>query len=858
MADSILRLKVESQEYDAKIKRAAEGLRRYVDVCHQQGDVIGRLLGDTRKYVDSIGQMETVNKTARGSVNELKSAFTEFRHVYNQLSDEEKKGDFGKQLNSQLEQLKVRIRDGENELKSINNEISGGGGLKDALDQVAGKFGLNIDMVTKFGGVVGVTTTALKVAKDAFFQSESNIDEWNRTVKGAEGAYDIFLQTLNNGNWSNFFSNLSQAITGARDLYDAFDRLNSIKANNAVAIATTQAEIQQLRLLKQQGQDVDDKIKAATQRLSALQSQSANAGINAGRSQVTNTLRNGVNSIGGAYINDATLNRVADNISKQGQAYFDYMKRRAAALEKQGMVTKTETIMDSQGGTYERQHKAFDINALSKEQQKQYAIAKTVTERETEIQKGLTVWSQSVNEQASNAREQFRDNRYALQGSGGGGGRGSGRGGTTTISPSEQAGKYIEKAQKDYADAISNAQQKLVENMMKSDEYDKQILSGQQKLADAYLKAYNETGDEKYLSAFRETATHVKEMQGVVDANAEAQKAAEQAARELEAAQKKLADAENRLAEAQATGSATAIYQAQQAVNKQRDVLDRMKNGTPEPAKPTGLEAMKQTIQAELKFDQMKVDETTLHTLLNTAIQNGLDHITPDYTGLQKRIAQGIDIPNSTWESLQNEINENLKKLGVEPIKINFETGGIENVKKGADATSKSMNQAASAISSVGSALQQIEDPTAKVMGIVAQAIATIALSFADALGEDRSTKSNIWAFIGASAASMGAMISAISQIHSATGYAEGGLIKGNSYSGDNILMPVDGGAGGYAGLNAGEIVLNKAAQGNLASQLQGVGGSMNLRGIIRGEDILVVADRSARRQGKGELLFWK
>jgi hypothetical protein len=101
-------------------------------------------------------------------------------------------------------------------------------------------------------------------------------------------------------------------------------------------------------------------------------------------------------------------------------------------------------------------------------------------------------------------------------------------------------------------------------------------------------------------------------------------------------------------------------------------------------------------------------------------------------------------------------------------------------------------------------------------------------------------------------------MISAISQIHSATGYAEGGIIKGNSYSGDNILMPVDGGTGGYAGLNAGEIVLNKAAQGSLASQLQGIGGSMNLRGIIRGEDILVVADRSARRQGKGELLFWK
>lgn len=420
MADSILKLRVQSEEYDNKLKRASEAIQRYAEKCREAGGTLEHLDDGVLEFTRALGGMETVSKSAKGSIGELTKTFTDLSVQYNKLTDEEKNAPFGKALKSSLDELKGRIQSGNAEIKNIKDSLNGSGGLSGALDAIAGKFGVSTEMLTKFGGGLAVATTALKVAKDAFLQSESNIDEWGRTLKGAEGAYDIFLQTLNNGNWSNFFSNLSQAITGARDLYDAFDRLNSIKANNAVAIATTQAEIQQLRLLKQQGQDVDDKIKAATARLKTLQSQSTNAGINAGKSQVVNTLRNGVNSIGGAPINNATLNRVADNMAKQGQAYFDYMKRRAADLEKKGMVTKTQTINDSQGGTYQRQYKEFDINALTKEQQKQYAIAKVVTERETALQKGLTVWSQAVNEQASNAREQFRDNRYALQGSSGG------------------------------------------------------------------------------------------------------------------------------------------------------------------------------------------------------------------------------------------------------------------------------------------------------------------------------------------------------------------------------------------------------------------------------------------------------
>lgn len=710
MADSILRLKISSDEYDNKLKRAAEGLQRYADECRKAGGTLEHLDDGVLEYTKSLGNMETVSKTAKGSVNEMTKAFTELSVQYNKLTDEEKSAPFGQALAGSLDTLKGRIQDGRSELTEISKSLNGGGGLKDALDAVAGKFGLSTDLITKFGGVVGVTTTALKVAKDAFLQSESNIDEWGRTLKGAEGAYDVFLQTLNNGNWSGFFSNLSQAITGARDLYDAFDRLNSIKANNAVAIATTQAEIQQLRLLKQQGQDVDDKIKAATDRLATLQAQSANAGINAGRTQIANTLRNGVNSIGGAQINDATLNRVADNISKQGQAYFDYMKRRASELEKRGMVTRTQTINDSQGGTYERQYKVFDISALSQEQQKQYAIAKVVTERETEIQKGLSVWSQAVQEQTSATREQFKGNRYALQGSGSSGGSSSSGAGTT-------APAYA-------ADSIA-AQSALVSEL---------------------TKKWNEAGE---------------------------------------------------------TMRTSYLYELIQAENKLKEMKDEQ----------SGLRNQE---QARLDMKPIQVDALNIS-----------DSLMP------------------TLESIQQQLDAN-------PLVIHVET-----VTKDIIAITKTAQTTAKVVGSIGQAFNAIEDPAARVASTVAMAIANVALAYSEAMAKDVPNKFNLWTFIPAVAAATIQMAATIASIHSATGYAHGGMIKGNSYSGDNIGGLVDGSQ--LVGLNAGEIVLNQAQQSNVASALQsGVGGNLNLHGVIKGEDILITADRSARRQGKGELVFWR
>lgn len=426
MADSILRLRVDSAEYDNKLKQAAQGLTRYADECRKVGGTLEVVEKETLDYVRALGQMDTTSRTATGKLAEMKKTFTELSVVYKNMTDQEKASPFGKALATSLDELKGRIGESKVQLDDINKSINGGGGLTGALDAVAGKFGLSIDQITKFGGVVGVATTAVQVAKDAFFQSESGIDEWGRTVEGAKGAYSVFLDTLNNGNWSNFFQNLQAAIKGGRDLYDVFDRLGSIKSNNAAAIAITQKEIAELRLAKQQGENVDAKLKAATERLAALQKQSVSAGMAAGSQSAFQTIRNGVNSVGGTGINDATIKYAVDRIMKGGQGEFDKYKRNYEILQQRGMVTRTQTINDSQGGTYERQYKVFDINALTEEQQKQYAIAKAITEGETRIQQGIAAYAQAVSEGTASAREEFKGNRYALQGAGGGGGR-SGR-----------------------------------------------------------------------------------------------------------------------------------------------------------------------------------------------------------------------------------------------------------------------------------------------------------------------------------------------------------------------------------------------------------------------------------------------
>jgi hypothetical protein len=78
---------------------------------------------------------------------------------------------------------------------------------------------------------------------------------------------------------------------------------------------------------------------------------------------------------------------------------------------------------------------------------------------------------------------------------------------------------------------------------------------------------------------------------------------------------------------------------------------------------------------------------------------------------------------------------------------------------------------------------------------------------------------------------------------------AAGGIFAGHRYSGDNIPVMV----------NSGELILNRAQQGNLASQLTNGGlQGLALEAFIEGEDIRLAVRNANRRRGRGEYVTTK
>ena len=219
---------------------------------------------------------------------------------------------------------------------------------------------------------------------------------------------------------------------------------------------------------------------------------------------------------------------------------------------------------------------------------------------------------------------------------------------------------------------------------------------------------------------------------------------------------------------------------------------------------------------------------------------------------LQKEQAQGrlkggnIDIPvqADVSKSLIPSIDNIREELEKNPIVV-----PIEASKNSVESIAVAAKNTAQVVGTIGQAFNQIEDPAAKVAGTVAMAIAQIALAYGQAMAADPTLKTSIYGLIAGAAAAMISMTTTIANVHSATGYANGGIVEGNTYSGDQIPIMA----------NAGEIVLNASQQSMLANNIKNQGGGgMRIVGVLKGHDMALMLDRWGMTTGRGELLFGK
>lgn len=173
----------------------------------------------------------------------------------------------------------------------------------------------------------------------------------------------------------------------------------------------------------------------------------------------------------------------------------------------------------------------------------------------------------------------------------------------------------------------------------------------------------------------------------------------------------------------------------------------------------------------------------------------------------------------------------------------------IEKAQKKLEDTADTINSVGNAISATSelfSALGDVAgDEDLQVAGIVAKAVATVALSFAQALTTAKSWID--WLAFGVTG--LTTMLSMISSIKQATSgsFAEGGIVGGSSYSGDRLL----------ANVNSGEMILNSRQQRNLFNLLdtgtmpQRGGTNVQVTGVVRGTDLLLVQKNTNKVRAK-------
>lgn len=177
-------------------------------------------------------------------------------------------------------------------------------------------------------------------------------------------------------------------------------------------------------------------------------------------------------------------------------------------------------------------------------------------------------------------------------------------------------------------------------------------------------------------------------------------------------------------------------------------------------------------------------------------------------------VAAAVDageIGREMGEMLADGINKQLAGIGKVPLKFGKILRNTDSVKERMDKAADAINQVGSALQGMGSAF---ELPELNIAGTIAQAIATTAMGFAQASANE-GKNGNLWEWVAASAVGMAQLMAIISAVKGSTGYATGGIVGGNSYTGDRIPVRV----------NSGEMILNRWQQKRLWDVANGLGG---------------------------------
>lgn len=899
MAENILKLKVDSSEYEGKIRRAAEGLRSYADRCRQVGGTLEVVEKDTLDFVKSIGQMETVSRSAKGKLNEMTTAFTDLKMQYNQMTNAEKQSPFGRELAKSLDQLKTRINQTKTDLQSVQAELGGGGAggkmgglfgggsltggfgdLTSALSQVGGQMGINTTLMAGLtAGTLGLGAAVAAVAA-AEYEAAQAFKAYNEEL-----ARQDQITSVTTGLQGSAADNMTAAARSIAKVYGV-DFREVINAANTLMTQFGRSGDEAISLIRDgmQGMIMGDGPKMLNM-IQQFAPAFRDAGVSA--SQLVAVIQN----TEGGIFTDENMNAIVlgiKNIRNMTKATSDALAQLGIDGEKMSNQLKdgSITVFDALRQV-SSQIKNVDSNSKAAGEVMQAVFGKQGVTAGTNLGKAIETLNTNLEEtknQTGALGESYRkleqaneDLERAMQK-------------TFQVKGWEEMSNFFEtvfiKSIASILDVIGDinhaidnvgstfeevfgfgggAIQAIVDlnvalrtgplgTLKEIIKYTKMLTGAGREdvrkqnineIADTYKKQFDEA--ENKTVAYNEI--HAKILRA---ANREYNKNGKSDNYERLKEILQIVD-DYMMDNLSGLGNQTkAIITPKKNNGKEKDIFKDMfpdVDQSYEESKTYG-EQMIQGFNEGLSSQMEASDKNMLKNFMQVLFTTGMTGIDLPVNEIMEAIKEGMDIPDEYWRDLETQINDQLKRMHLDPIQIDLATGNItqkngkstykepKEEKKQTKYLSDGISKLTSGISGMASGFEALgidlgkdfKDVISGIQGItsILTAISTIVSAIEVIAGAD--------AFIPFA---RGGIVP-----HAAGGY----VVPGNDYSDHTPILA-----------QSGEIILNRAQAGVLANQLQGGGiGGMHIVGELQGEKIILVANRTFKRKGQGEIVTWK
>lgn len=161
-ADVITRFKLETTQYDSKLRDATKGLAQLAKDTQKAGGDMNKMSKEQVEAARSLGKLAGGATNAKEKVRELVNAYNKLAKEYNDLSEKNKRSDFAKAMSNSMNELKGRIREAKQELYSSSNGAFGKYGQ--VVDTIGSKLGIASNLTSMLTSKTALLTAGIGAA----------------------------------------------------------------------------------------------------------------------------------------------------------------------------------------------------------------------------------------------------------------------------------------------------------------------------------------------------------------------------------------------------------------------------------------------------------------------------------------------------------------------------------------------------------------------------------------------------------------------------------------------------------------------------------------------------------------------